>query len=152
MIRFLPIAIALAVFAPAHSAEPSAPDRQALLKLAERMDQAWTAADADANAQLFAPDATARFAEDPLRQGRAEIRAQFETFFKDRPPNLRHVTKIERMEQLNATLVLWDAEVTVERRRTTGGWEALTRIRNVTLAVRQPDGWRVQAVRAFPLR
>jgi uncharacterized protein (TIGR02246 family) len=152
MIRALTFGASLLLTAPAQAAEPPATDRAALAQLAERMDRAWTAADVDANADLFASDATARFDADPLGQGREEIRRQFATFFKDRPAGLRHVTKIERIDLLAPDLALWDAEVRVERRQPAGEWTALTRIRNVTVAVRQPDGWRVKAVRAFPVR
>ncbi len=146
----LAIGIALLASAPAFAVEPPPADRVALLELAERMDRAWTAADADANALLFAETATARFGEDTLGEGREAIRRQFIGFFKDRPAGLRHVTRIERVEQLGADLALWDAEVRVER-QTARGREALTRICNLSVLVRQPDGWRVQAVRAFPV-
>jgi uncharacterized protein (TIGR02246 family) len=148
------LAVAAAVFAAiaANAAEPSAADRQALLELAGRMDREWTAANADASAALFAPDATARFGDDPLATGREAIRAQFSLFFKDRPAGLRHVTTIERIEQVSADHALWDAEVRVDRRQPGGKWTTLTRIRNVTVAVRRPEGWRVFAVRAVPLR
>jgi uncharacterized protein (TIGR02246 family) len=115
------------------------------------MDQAWTAGDADANANLFASDATARFGEDPLGRGREAIRAQFQSFFKGRPIGLRHVTRVDYIEQIGPDLALWNAEVRVERQAATGRWESVTRIQNVTLAVRQPDGWRVKAVRAYPV-
>ena len=152
MVKSLALAISLLFATPAFSAEPSSNDRAALLDLADRMDQAWTAADADANAELFTSDATARFGADPVGGGRDAIRNQFRSFFKDRPAGLRHVTTIEGVELLASNLALWDAEVRVERRQTTGEWVTLTRIRNVTLAVRQPDGWRIKAVRAFPIR
>lgn len=152
MVRVLALAATLVLATPVLSANPSAKDRAALQQLAERMDRAWTAADADANAELFAGDATARFDADPLGQGREAIRNQFRAFFKDRPAGLRHVTAIERVELLAADLALWDAEVRVERRQAEGQWAVLTRIRNVTLAVRQPDGWRIRTVRAFPIR
>lgn len=152
MIRALVLSAALLVAAPGLAAEPSAEDRTALQQLAERMDEAWTMADAEANAELFAIDATARFDADPLGQGREAIRNQFRAFFKDRPAGLRHVTAVERVELLAVDLALWDAEVRVERRQATGEWATLTRIRNVTIAVRQPDGWRVRAVRAIPIR
>jgi uncharacterized protein (TIGR02246 family) len=151
MIRVLALSATLVVVTPAFSAEPSRDDRAALLQLAQRMDRAWTVADADANAELFASGATARFDADPLGQGREAIRQQFQAFFKDRPSGLRHVTAIERVELLASDLALWDAEVRVARRQATGGWATLTRIRNVTIAVRQRDGWRIQAVRAFPV-
>jgi uncharacterized protein (TIGR02246 family) len=152
MVRSLALAITLLFATPALSAEPSSDDRAELLQLADRMDQAWTAADADANAELFASDATARFGADPEGRGRDAIRNQFRSFFKDRPTGLRHVTTIERVELVASDLALWDAEVRVERRQATGEWATLTRIRNVTLAIRQPDGWRIRAVRAFPVR
>lgn len=150
MIRTLAIAAAVIVAAPAHSQEPLAADRQALLQLAERMDRAWGAGDANANAELFAVNATARFGDDPLGEGREAIRNQFRSFFTDRPAGLRHVTAVERIELLGPDRALWDAEVSVERQQA-GGWTTLTRIRNVTIAVREGDGWRVQAVRAFPV-
>jgi uncharacterized protein (TIGR02246 family) len=152
MIRSLAIGVAIAVTTPAHSAVPTLADQAVLQQLADRMDHAWTVADADANADLFAADATARFGEDPLGAGRREIRRQFQLFFRDRPADLRHVTKIERMEQLAPNLIMWDAEVRVERRQGAHDWTTLTRIRNVTLVARRPEGWRIQAVRAFPIR
>lgn len=151
MVRTLAI-IAVFLAAPAFSAEPTPRDRAELRQLAERMDLAWTAADADANAELFASDATARFDTDPLSQGREAIRRQFQAFFKDRPAGLRHVTNIERVELLAPDLALWDAEVRVERRQAMGDWMTLTRIRNVALVHRQSDGWRIKAARAFPIR
>lgn len=144
-------AFAIGMAAQAAAAQLSAADNHELLQLARRMDQAWTAADADANAQLFATDATARFGDDSLGQGRDAIRNQFDGFFRDRPAGLRHVTKIERVEQLGPDLGIWDAVVRVERQLPEGQWATLTRIRNVTIVIRQSDGWRIKAVRAFPV-
>jgi uncharacterized protein (TIGR02246 family) len=145
------MAIALSVAAPASAAEVDPADHQQLLQLAQRMDRAWSARDANANAQLFAADATARFGDDPLGDGREAIRQQFEGFFKDRPAGLRHVTRIERVKQLDQDLAIWDAEVRVERQQANGHWAILTRIRNISVIVRQSDGWRIKAVRAFPV-
>lgn len=144
-------ALALVAAVPAMAADPSEGDLRSLRTLAQQMDKAWTAGDADANAALFAPGATARFGNDPLGEGREAIRGQFRSFFRDRPPGLRHVTNIERIEQLGPDLALWDAEVRVEQQHAAGTWVALTIIRNVTIAVRQPGGWRIKSVRAFPL-
>lgn len=152
MIRALVIGAALVPVAPAFAVEPSLAIERDARQLASRMDQAWTAADAEANAELFAVNATARFADEPRGAGRDAIRDQFRTFFKDRPEGLRHVTNIERIEQLAADLAMWDAEVRVEGKQANGDWAVLTRIRNVTLITRQPEGWRIQAVRAFPIR
>lgn len=149
--RFLAIGAALSIASAAHSAELKGQDRAALLQLAARMDRAWTAGDINANVELFSIDATARFGDDPLGEGRQAIRQQFYTFFKDRPAGLRHITKVDRTEQLATDLAMWDAEVRVERQQADGKWATLTRIRNVTLLVRQQDGWRIQAVRAFPV-
>ena len=123
------LGVTLAAQAPAADLGPM--DRQQLERLAQRMDHAWTAGDANANAQLFAADATARFGDDPLGDGREAIRQQFEGFVKDRPAGLRHVTKLERLEPLANDLALWDAEVRVERqqadRRTLGSSQWLCR-------------------------
>ncbi|HYC95891.1 MAG TPA: SgcJ/EcaC family oxidoreductase [Sphingomicrobium sp.] len=148
---FLVLVIALGSATQAPAAELTNSDRQQPLQLAKRMDHAWTAGDANSNAQLFAPDATARFGDDPLGEGREAILIQFAGFFKDRPAGLRHVTNIERAERLTGDLAMWDAEVRVKRRQADGRWATLTRIRNVTIAVRQPDGWRIKTVRAFPV-
>lgn len=145
------LSASLVAAVPAHAAEPPASDRIELQRLAERMDQAWTAADADANANLFASKATARFGEDQLGEGRDAIREQFRSFFKDRPAGLRHVTNIERIERLGPDLALWDAEVRVEKQQSSGNWVAVTRIRNISVVVRQADGWRIRTVRAFPV-
>lgn len=152
MIRIVAMIAAFAVASPARSAELTDVDRDALHLIAKRMDDAWTAGDADANAELFGADATARFGADPLKTGRDQIRLQFQSFFKDRPIGLRHVTTIERIEQLGPDLALWDAEVRVEKWLGAGQWTSLTRIRNVTLVARQGGGWRIQAVRAFPVQ
>lgn len=152
MIRGLALLITLASATAAAAAEPQPEDRIALLQLAERMDRAWTEADADANASLFAENATARFDADPLGEGREAIRAQFRAFFKDRPTGLRHVTSIERIDQLGPDLAFWDAEVRVERKQAAGDWAVATRIRNVTLAIRHRKEWRIHTVRAFPVR
>lgn len=151
MIRMLAFVATIALAAPVHAAQPSAADRAAFEQIAERMDEAWTAANADANAELFADDATAHFGDDLPGSGREQIRGQFQSFFKDRPAGLRHVTKIERIERLGSDFAMWDAEVRVERQLGGGGWETLTRIRNLTVVVRKPEGWRIQAVRAFPV-
>jgi len=147
----LALVIALGVASQAPAAELARSDREQLLRLAQRMDEAWTAGDPEANAKLFVPHATARFGDDALGEGREAILSQFAGFFKDRPPGLRHVTNIERTEPLADDLVMWDAEVRVESRQADGRWSTLTRIRNVTIAVRQPDGWRIRDVRAFPV-
>lgn len=151
MIASLVIGATMAFAVPTPPSGPSAVDRRSIQQIAERMDRAWTAGDADANASLFAADATARFGDDPLGAGRDSIRGQFHSFFQGRPSDLRHVTNIERIELLAPNLALWDAEVRVERQQAGGHWMALTIIRNVTIVVRQPDGWRIKAVRAFPV-
>lgn len=151
MQSLLAMAFALNMASLAPAAELAPADRQHLLQLAQDMDDAWTSGDANANAQLFADDATARFGEDPLGDGKGAIRRQFEGFFRDRPAGLRHVTKIERIERLTSDLAMWDAEVRVERQQAGGQWTTLTRIRNFTVAVRRPEGWRIKAVRAFPV-
>ena len=147
----LATALALTLASPAPAATLAPMDHHQLLQLAQGMDHAWTAGDANANAIFFAIDATARFGDDPLGLGQGAIRSQFEGFFKDRPAGLRHVTKIERIEQLSPDLAMWDAEVRVERQQEGGQWSTLTRIRNVTIVSRQSDGWRIKAVRAFPV-
>lgn len=149
--RALALVAATALMAPVHAIEPEPADRLALFRLAERMDRAWTEADANANAELFDENATARIGNDPLGEGREAIRQQFRTFFKDRPAGLRHVTTIERIDQLSRDIAIWDAEVRVERQGAGGNWSTLATIRNVTIAVRQADGWRIRAVRAFPV-
>lgn len=151
MRSFLAMAAALNLGTSALATEIAPAERKQLLLLAQSMDDAWTAGDANANAQLFADDATARLGDDPLGDGRDAIFNQFRGFFKDRPTGLRHVTKVERIEWLAGNLAMWDAEVRVERQQEQGQWATLTRIRNVTIVVRQPDGWRIKAVRAFPL-
>lgn len=151
MRRFIAMATVVCAAAQASAADVGPEDRRQLLRLAQHMDRAWTAGDAKGNAHLFAVDATARFGDEPLGEGRHAISQQFAGFFKDRPAGLRHVTRIERVEQLSHDLAMWDAEVRVERQQANGQWAALTRIRNVSLLVRQPDGWRIKAVRAFPV-
>ena len=145
------VAIAMTFASGAHAAAPATSDHQQLMQLAKQMDRAWTAGDPEANADLFASDATARFGNDRLGIGRGEILAQFQSFFKGRPAGLRHVTKIERIERLANDLAMWDAEVRVEGQRPPNQWVTLTTIRNVTIARHGREGWRIQSVRAFPV-
>lgn len=152
MIRILALGAAMAVATPAYAAELTDADRHALQQLAERMDHAWTVADEDANAQLFASGATARFGDEALGEGREAIRDQFRRFFKDRPAGLRHTTMIERVELLAPDLAMWDAEVRVQRRQPDGEWVTLTRIQNSTVIVRHAQSWQIKSVRAFPVQ
>lgn len=151
MFRSIAIGTAVMFATPANASMLSPSDRASLTQLAERMDRAWTASDVEANAALFTIDATARFGDDPLGEGREAIRGQFEAFFKNRPIGLRHVTAIERVDRLGPGLAMWDAEVRVEQQQAAGDWKILARIRNVTIVERQSDGWRIRAVRAFPV-
>ena len=144
-------ALAASIASGAYGSEPAPADRLQLTQLAEQMDRAWTEGNAQANARLFATNATARFGNDRLGIGKDAILAQLQSFFKDRPAGLRHVTRIERIERLAEDLALWDAEVRVEGQRPPGQWVQLTTIRNVTIAVRQREEWRIQSVRAFPV-
>ena len=152
MIKVLAFGAALSLLAtPAFAAAPQPADQAALEQLARQMDDAWGAADVNANAAVFSEKATARFGEEPLVEGRNAIREQLRSFFKDRPTGLRHVTKIERIDQISPDLATWDAEVRVERQQFTGTWATLTLIRSVMLVAREADGWRIRSVRAFPV-
>lgn len=85
---------------------PQSEDRASLEQFAHQIDDAWTAADVEADTAVFSPDATARFADDPPDEGWGAIRGQFRSFFKDRPIGLRHVTKIERIDQISPDLAM----------------------------------------------
>ncbi len=151
MIKKLAIIFVLTFCAPTLAAEPQTAERLAQEQLARKVDEAWTAGDVDANAALFTADATGRLGDDPLGEGREALRAQFRSFFKDRPAGLRHVTNIERIDQLTPDLAMWDAKVSIERLQPSGSWSVANGFQSVVVTVREPSGWRIRTIRGFPV-
>ncbi|WP_041373573.1 SgcJ/EcaC family oxidoreductase [Phenylobacterium zucineum] len=143
---------AVALTAQAHAAPPSHADAVALRLLSVDADRAWNAADADAMAAHYAPDASLLVgaAGGRTSRGRDEIRAYFARAFGTRAGVMRHVSELKGMEALSPDLVLNDLEVRVEERQADGTWKLVRRFDNLSLAVRAEGGWKLRAVRAYP--
>lgn len=148
---FAPFAVVATIAAPAAAQAPAALDMQALRDLAAAADQAWNLRDADRMAAAYDAGATLRLANAPEIAGREAIRGYFRNAFAARTATMRHVTEVEAADLIRPDLALSDATVRVERQRPDGSWELMRRYRNLSLAVRGADGWRLRAVRAQPL-
>lgn len=148
---FAPFAIVASMAAPAAAEAPAGLDMAALKALADAADSAWNDKDADRMAAAYDARGTLRLADGGEINGREAIRAFFRDNFARRREVFRHVTEIEAADLIRPDLALSDATVRVERQRPDGGWETVRRFRNLSLAVRGPDGWRLRAVRAQPV-
>lgn len=150
---FAALACATAVAAPVLAAPPAPADAVALRLLAVAADEAWNAKDAPAMAAHYAADASLRVgaADAPDHRGREAVRAYFARTFAARAQDLRHVTDLKGMTQLAPDLVMNDADVRVEARQPDGSWKLVRRFNNVSLAAREGGGWKLKAVRAYPI-
>jgi len=138
---------ALMSFTAAIAAPPDDSDRRQLEELAQNADTVWDRGDAEALAGLYTGDATLVMApRDPV-DGRDTIRAHFEQSFAKRPPHLRHVTAVQRIEMLAPDVAFVDTDVRLERREDDGPWPTIRRFTNYTVAIRDGDAWRIKEVR-----
>jgi len=85
---------------------------------------------------------------DPIDGGDA-IRAYFEQSFAKRPPHLRDVRGMKRIEMLAPDEAFVDTEVRLERRADDGSWPTICRFKNYTVAIRDRDAWRIKEVRTY---
>jgi uncharacterized protein (TIGR02246 family) len=138
---------ALMSFTAAFAAPPSDPDRRQLEELAHDADSVWDRGDAAALAGLYTDDATLVMAPRERVDGRDAIRAYFEQSFVKRPPHLRHVTAVQRIEMLAPDVAFVDTDVRLERRQDDGSWPTVRRFTNYTVAVREGEAWRIKEVR-----
>jgi uncharacterized protein (TIGR02246 family) len=136
----------------AQAAEPAPADVAALTALARAADAAWDAADAPRMSGLYTPDASLMVGgTGDVRGGREAVSAYFGEAFANRPAVMRHVTEVRRADLLAPDLALTDNFVRVEVRQADGAWREARRFHTVSLAERTAAGWRLRAVRAFPL-
>lgn len=134
------------------AAPPSRMDDMALRALCAAADEAWDAKDADRMATYYADDATLLVGGAGGEQlGRAQVQAYFQRAFASRSGDLRHVSEIRGLQMLSPDMALTDVWVRVEARQPDGVWKPMRYINNVSLAVREAGGWKLRAVRAFPM-
>ena len=148
------LTVAIALFAAPASAlaQPPGPaDQAALAALAGEADAAWNAKDAARMAAAYAEDGDLRLGDGPAIEGRNNIAAQFRSAFAARQATMRHVTTVDHADLIGPDLAVSDAGVRVEQRQADGSWTLVRAFRNVSVAVRERDGWRLRTVRAFPL-
>ena len=149
------IAIALAsaaVISPADAAPPTPEDQTVLEALAARNDAAWNAADAAAISAQYSEDGSLRLSGmTEALTGRAAVHSYFERSFAQRPPGLRHVSRLQRIEMVAPDLAFADAHVRVETLQE-GRWQLAREFVNHSLLRREAGGWRLHSVRAHRLR
>lgn len=152
----LPLIAALA-WAAACSVAAAAPvtpkDEAALRALGAAADAAWNAKDARQMGGYYAEDASLLVGGVALPEqvGRANIESYFQRAFASRVGDLRHVSEIHNLQMIGPDLAFTDVLVRVESRRPDGGWQVVRRFNNVSISERTGDGWRLRAVRAFPI-
>lgn len=150
----LPLLAALtwAAATAALAAAPNPADDKALRALGAAADAAWDARDAARMATYYSPDASLVVGgAGAEQQGRAEVEAYFQRAFARREGVMRHVSEFRGLQMLGADLALSDILVRVEARQPDGTWKQVRTFNNVSLATREADGWKLRAVRAYPV-
>jgi uncharacterized protein (TIGR02246 family) len=144
------LTFALALLAAPALAQPVSPADDAALKaLAHEADVAWNEKDAARMAAVYAEGASLRLSGGAAIESRDAIRATFERNFAARQGTMRHITQVDRAELIAPDLALSDAGVRVEQQQADGSWKLMRTFRNVSLARREGNGWKLQFVRAF---
>ncbi|HYG27146.1 MAG TPA: nuclear transport factor 2 family protein [Caulobacteraceae bacterium] len=144
------LAAAACVATPALAAPPAANEAARLRAIAEAVDEAWNAGDADRIADLYAAegDLWPPGAAGPV-DGREAVRQHFKRAFAARRDAVRHVSEVRRLDKLTPDIVLADVSVRLEERQADGSWKVTRRFSNATLVVRQGQAWKLRSVRAF---
>ena len=137
--------------APALAEVPSPAEQAALKALAAAADAAWNAKDVERMTAAYTDNGSLRLGGTPAIEGREAIRAQFRSAFAARQGTLRHITSVDRAELIRPDLALSDAGVRIEQQQADGSWTLVRAFRNVSIAAKGPQGWRLQTVRAFPV-
>lgn len=123
-----------------------------LQSLADVIDARWNARDAAGLASLYGPEATLSLEPAAVRlSGRPEVQRYFERSLGSVPPELRHVTQVQRASELPEGLCLTDSAVFLEREAADGTRSRAAEFRTYTLLRPQGQGWDVLAVRAVAL-
>lgn len=136
----------------AHAAAPDPADEAALRKLAASADDAWDLKDADLMAGYYASDATLIVGGmQAPQQGRAAIQAYFRQAFAQRTGVMRHISEFRSMEMVGPDLAVTDLSVRVEAQQPDGSWKEVRRFYNLSMAKHEGDGWKLRAVRAYPV-
>lgn len=135
----------------AHAMPPSPTDLSALEALAAANDLAWNAADATAISRQYTTDSSLRLSPmDSALIGREAVRTYFARVFGQRPPGMRHISRLERVEMIAPDLAFADVHVRVEQREG-DGWALAREFVNHSVLRRENGIWHLHAVRAHRL-
>lgn len=118
------------------------------------VDATWNARDLDAFIGLFADEATFHvIAREALVAGRDGIRARFAAQFSRQAPDLRHVTRVGRVEHLGPGLAALDAQVRVLRVAPDEHVEpaVLRKFAVFAIMARNPEAWVIRDIRIYTL-
>ena len=126
-------------------------DRSALERLAAANDAAWGSKDVAALAGQYTSDGTVRVSpQAPVIAGKTSVTKFFSEAFARRNGVHRHITNLDHIELITPDMALADAGVRVERQEADGSWSLVRTFRNLSVAVRETDGWKLRSVRAIP--
>lgn len=152
LLRTLAIAALCGFAAPALAAELPARDAAALTDLAAEADAAWNQRDTTRMTAVYASNGSLLVAPmSAAREGQPAIGEYIARAFARRQGEWRHITRLTRMEALTPDLAMTDSVVDVDQRQPDGSWKTMRRFNNVSMAEREGAGWRIRAVRAFPM-
>ena len=153
MIRHAIVAVAFAAFAvPASAASVPAADAAALEQLKNANDAAWNRKDVATIAGQYVEDASVRVAPGAeLVSGRDAITRFFTQSFARRDGEFRHITTLAHLEPLDASTVLGEGDVRLEKQAPDGSWTLVRRFRSISVVVRDGGKWKLRSVRAIPL-
>lgn len=129
--------------------EPSAAERAQLKALADATDVIWNAGDAVKLAEAYTSDSSLVLFPRTVIKGQDGIKQYFTRSFAQRPPKMRHVTRMGEVEMLNDELALVDGHVRLEQQQDDGSWKLIRYFVNHSVVARQKDGkWLLRNVRA----
>lgn len=146
--------LALALGAPLAQAADceSAAEAPRLQSLADAVDARWNARDAAGLSAHYGPEATLSLEPSALHlQGREAVQRYFEQSLGKLPPEMRHLTRVQRASALPGGLCLTDSQVLLQREAADGARSAVAEFRTYTLLRPRGEGWELLAVRAVAL-
>jgi ketosteroid isomerase-like protein len=120
--------------------------------LADAVDARWNARDAAGLSAHYGPEATLTLEPTALHlQGRLAVQRYFEQSLSKLPPEMRHLTRVQRATALPGGLCLTDSQVLLQREAADGARSQVAEFRTYTLLRPRDEGWELLAVRAVAL-
>lgn len=130
----------------------SSEDQARILAIGDLVDDHWNARRAEDLAALYVEEGDLQFVgQDRGARSRAGIADYFSASFARLTPDLRHVTKVDRLKVLTPDAVLADSSVELLRQAPDGSTSVVRRFATTNILVRESGEWRIAAVRTHIL-